>query len=95
MIKKLIAITVLLLFGTAYADPNFTAQAWLVADSNGKILEGSNFLDESFKINKEKPVYESKLLNCFYTEDLDLDNYYNDIDKLWTEIDKSQFDDFV
>ena len=48
----------------------------------GKILEGFNFLDESFKINKEKPVYESKLLNCFYKEDLDLDNYYNDIDKL-------------
>ena len=42
MIKKFIAIIVLSLFGTAYADPNFTAQAWLVADSNGKILEGSN-----------------------------------------------------
>ena len=42
MIKKLIATTVLSLFGTAYADPNLTAQAWLVADSNGRILEGSN-----------------------------------------------------
>ena len=42
MIKKLIAITVLSLCGTVQADSNFTAQAWLVADSNGKILEGSN-----------------------------------------------------
>ena len=48
----------------------------------GKILEGFNFLDESFKINKEKPLYESKLLYSFCKEDLDLDNYYNDIDKL-------------
>jgi phage anti-repressor protein len=45
----------------------------------GKILEGFNFLDESFKINKEKPLYESKLLYSFCKEDLDLDNYYNDI----------------
>jgi D-alanyl-D-alanine endopeptidase (penicillin-binding protein 7) len=45
MIKKLIATTVLSLFGTAYADPNLTAQAWLVADSNGKILEGSNMTE--------------------------------------------------
>jgi len=42
MIKKLIVTTILSLFGIAHADPNFTAQAWLVADSNGKILEGSN-----------------------------------------------------
>ena len=42
MIKKLIATTILSLYGIAYADPNLTAQAWLVADSNGKILEGSN-----------------------------------------------------
>jgi D-alanyl-D-alanine endopeptidase (penicillin-binding protein 7) len=41
MIKKLIATTILSLYGIAYADP-LTAQAWLVADSNGKILEGSN-----------------------------------------------------
>lgn len=41
MIKKFIAITVLSLFGSVYADP-LTAQAWLVADNNGKILEGSN-----------------------------------------------------
>jgi len=45
MIKKLIAITVLSLCGTAQADSNFTAQAWLVADSNGKILEGSNMTE--------------------------------------------------
>ena len=42
MIKKLIATTVLSLCGLAQADPNLTAQAWLVADSNGKVLEGSN-----------------------------------------------------
>jgi D-alanyl-D-alanine endopeptidase (penicillin-binding protein 7) len=42
MIKKLIVTMVLSLFGIAHADSNFTAQAWLVADSNGKILEGSN-----------------------------------------------------
>jgi len=42
MIKKLIATTILALFGTVYADTNLTAQAWLVADSNGRILEGSN-----------------------------------------------------
>ena len=38
MIKKLIVTIALSLFGTAYADPNFTAQAWLVTDSNRKIL---------------------------------------------------------
>jgi predicted O-linked N-acetylglucosamine transferase (SPINDLY family) len=48
----------------------------------GKILEGFNFLDKSLKINKDKRLYESKLLNSFCKEDLDLDNYYNDIDKL-------------
>jgi len=42
MIKKLIVAAVLSLCGIAQADPNLTAQAWLVADSNGKILEGSN-----------------------------------------------------
>lgn len=41
MIKKLITI-LLLATSSAYADPSLTAQAWLVADSNGKILEGSN-----------------------------------------------------
>jgi D-alanyl-D-alanine endopeptidase (penicillin-binding protein 7) len=40
MIKKLITILALAA-SSAYADP-LTAQAWLVADSNGKILEGSN-----------------------------------------------------
>ena len=42
MIKKLIAISVLLCCNLAQADPALTAQAWLVADSNGKIFEGSN-----------------------------------------------------
>jgi len=41
MIKQLVAI-ILLATSSAYADPALTAQAWLVADSNGKILEGSN-----------------------------------------------------
>ena len=41
MIKKLIAILTLAT-SSAYADQTLTAQAWLVADSNGKILEGSN-----------------------------------------------------
>jgi serine-type D-Ala-D-Ala endopeptidase (penicillin-binding protein 7) len=41
MIKKL--LTIFLLIGSsAYANQSLTAQAWLVADSNGKILEGSN-----------------------------------------------------
>ena len=40
MIKKLLA-TLLLVSSSAYATP-LTAQAWLVADINGKILEGSN-----------------------------------------------------
>jgi D-alanyl-D-alanine endopeptidase (penicillin-binding protein 7) len=42
MIKKLIAISVLLCCNLAQADPALTAQAWLVADNNGKIFEGSN-----------------------------------------------------
>ena len=42
MIKKLIVTLVLSIYGIAQADPALTAQAWLVADSNGKILEGSN-----------------------------------------------------
>ena len=42
MIKKLIAISVLLCCNIAQADPALTAQAWLVADNNGKIFEGSN-----------------------------------------------------
>jgi D-alanyl-D-alanine carboxypeptidase len=41
MIKKLIAI-LLLISSSAFAGQTLTAQAWLVADSNGKILEGSN-----------------------------------------------------
>ena len=41
MIKKLIAI-LLLATSSVYADQTLTAQAWLVADSNGKVLEGSN-----------------------------------------------------
>jgi predicted O-linked N-acetylglucosamine transferase (SPINDLY family) len=48
----------------------------------GKILEGFYFIDESLKIFKEQTLYETKLLNSFYKEDLDLDNYYNDIKKL-------------
>jgi len=44
MIKKLIAI-ILLATSSAYADPALTAQSWLVADSNGKILEGSNMTE--------------------------------------------------
>ena len=41
MIKKLL-ITLTLVTSSVYADQTLTAQAWLVADSNGKILEGSN-----------------------------------------------------
>jgi D-alanyl-D-alanine endopeptidase (penicillin-binding protein 7) len=41
MIKKLLA-TLLLVSSSAYAASSLTAQAWLVADINGKILEGSN-----------------------------------------------------
>ena len=41
MIKKLIIILTLAT-SSVYADQTLTAQAWLVADSNGKILEGSN-----------------------------------------------------
>jgi D-alanyl-D-alanine endopeptidase (penicillin-binding protein 7) len=44
MIKKLIA-TLLFVASSAYAEPSLTAQAWLVADSNGKILEGSNMTE--------------------------------------------------
>jgi D-alanyl-D-alanine endopeptidase (penicillin-binding protein 7) len=40
MIKKLL-ITLLLVSSSVHATP-LTAQAWLVADINGKILEGSN-----------------------------------------------------
>ena len=41
MIKKLIVILTLVT-SSVYADQTLTAQAWLVADHNGKILEGSN-----------------------------------------------------
>lgn len=41
MIKKLLT-TLLLVSSSAYATQSLTAQAWLVTDSNGKILEGSN-----------------------------------------------------
>jgi D-alanyl-D-alanine endopeptidase (penicillin-binding protein 7) len=44
MIKKLIAILTLAT-SSVYADQTLTAQAWLVADSNGKILEGSNMTE--------------------------------------------------
>jgi D-alanyl-D-alanine endopeptidase (penicillin-binding protein 7) len=44
MIKKLIAILALVT-SSAYANPALTAQSWLVADSNGKILEGSNMTE--------------------------------------------------
>jgi predicted O-linked N-acetylglucosamine transferase (SPINDLY family) len=45
----------------------------------GKILEGFYFVD---KIYKGQRLYEFKLMSYFYKEDLDLDNYYNDIDEL-------------
>jgi len=48
----------------------------------GKILEGFYFIDESLKVYEDQALYESKLLSYFYKEDLDLDNYYKDIDKL-------------
>jgi predicted O-linked N-acetylglucosamine transferase (SPINDLY family) len=48
----------------------------------GKILEGFHFIDESLKVYEDQKLYESKLLSYFYKEDLDLDNYYKDIDKL-------------
>jgi D-alanyl-D-alanine endopeptidase (penicillin-binding protein 7) len=41
MIKKLI-LTMALSTSSVYANPVLTAQSWLVADSTGKILEGSN-----------------------------------------------------
>lgn len=44
MIKKLLIILTLAT-SSVYADPTLTAQAWLVADSNGKILEGSNMAE--------------------------------------------------
>jgi D-alanyl-D-alanine endopeptidase (penicillin-binding protein 7) len=44
MIKKLIAILTLAT-SSVYADQTLTAQAWLVADHNGKILEGSNITE--------------------------------------------------
>lgn len=44
MIKKLL-ITLLLLSSSAYATSSLTAQAWLVTDNNGKILEGSNITE--------------------------------------------------
>ena len=48
----------------------------------GKILEGFYFIDESLKVYEDQTLYESKLLSYFYKEELDLDNYYKDIDKL-------------
>ena len=48
----------------------------------GKILEGFYFIDESLKVYEDQTLYETKLLSYFYKEDLDLDNYYKDIDKL-------------
>ena len=44
MIKKLIAILILAT-SSVYADQTLTAQSWLVTDSNGKILEGSNITE--------------------------------------------------
>ena len=44
MMKKIIA-TLLLVTSSVYADQTLTAQSWLVADSNGKILEGSNMTE--------------------------------------------------
>jgi len=44
MIKKLITILALVSC-SSYANQSLTAQAWLVADSNGKILEGSNITE--------------------------------------------------
>jgi len=48
----------------------------------GKISEGFYFIDESLKVYEDQTLYESKLLSYFYKEDLNLDNYYKDIDKL-------------
>jgi D-alanyl-D-alanine endopeptidase (penicillin-binding protein 7) len=45
MIKKLIATAVLSLCGISQASQSLTAQAWLVADNNGKIFEGSNMTE--------------------------------------------------
>lgn len=44
MIKNLLA-TLILATSSVYASPSLTAQAWLVTDSNGKILEGSNMTE--------------------------------------------------
>jgi predicted O-linked N-acetylglucosamine transferase (SPINDLY family) len=63
-------------------DHNILALMGIYHIKVGKILEGFYFIDESLKIFKEQTLYETKLLNSFYKEDLDLDNYYNDIKKL-------------
>ena len=44
MIKKLIIILTLAT-SSVYADQTLTAQSWLVADSNGKVLEGANMAE--------------------------------------------------
>jgi D-alanyl-D-alanine endopeptidase (penicillin-binding protein 7) len=44
MIKKLIAILALVT-SSVYANQPLTAQSWLVVDSDGKILEGSNITE--------------------------------------------------
>lgn len=48
----------------------------------GKIFEGFFFINESLKIYEDQILYEFKLFSYFYKEYLDLDNYYQDIDKL-------------
>ena len=48
----------------------------------GKIFEGFSFIDKSLKFYEDQKLYESKLLYYFYKENLDLYNYYKDIDKL-------------
>jgi len=57
-------------------------------------------IDNVYKFNKLSITQQSNYFSNFIKNNIkkiskDTLFYYNDIDKLWTEIDKSQFDDFV
>ena len=57
-------------------------------------------IDNVYKFNKLSITQQSNYFSNFIKNNIkkiskDTLFYYNDIGKLWTEIDKSQFDDFV
>ena len=57
-------------------------------------------IDNVYKFTKLSITQQSNYFSNFIKNNIkkiskDTLFYYNDIDKLWTEIDKSQFDDFV